>query len=81
MKSGVETKFRKKKKAFYMDCGAENQMFGRSERQHRGCIEFRWNNNVRTDCKEICVNARNYSAQAKDYSRSIVKAALNFRTP
>ena len=40
-----------------------------------------WEDNIRIDLKEICVNMRNWvnSAQDKDYWGVLVNAALNFR--
>ena len=43
----------------------------------------RWEDNIRMDLEEICVNAGNWvdSAQDKNYSRALVNAALNLRVP
>ena len=43
----------------------------------------RWEDNIRMDLKEICVNTRNwvYSAQDTDYWKAYVNAALNLRVP
>ena len=43
----------------------------------------RWEDNIRIDLKEICINTRNWinSAQDRDYWRAHVNAALNFRLP
>ena len=43
----------------------------------------RWEENVRMDLKEICVNARNWVdwAQDRDYWRVLVNTALNLRVP
>ena len=39
----------------------------------------RWEDNIRVDLKEICINVRNWvdSAEDRDYWRSILNAALN----
>ena len=39
----------------------------------------RWEDNIRMDLKEICINTRNWvdSAQDMDYCRALVNAALN----
>ena len=41
----------------------------------------RWEDNIRMDLKEICINTRDWvdSAQDKDYRRALVNAALNLR--
>ena len=51
------------------------RLLGRSRR--------RWEDNIRMDLKEICVNTRNWvdSAQDRDYWRAFVNAALNLRVP
>ena len=43
----------------------------------------RWEDNIRMDLKEICINTRNWvnSAQDRDYWRSLVNATLNLRVP
>ena len=43
----------------------------------------RWEDNIRMDLKEICINTRNWvdSAQDRDYWRALVNAALNLRVP
>ena len=43
----------------------------------------RWEDNIRIDLKEICINMRNWvdSAQERDYWRALVNAALNFQVP
>ena len=42
-----------------------------------------WEDNIRTDLKEIGINKRNWldSAQDRDYWRAFVNAALNLRVP
>ena len=41
----------------------------------------RWEDNIRMDPKEICINAKNWvdSAQDRDYWRALVNSALNLR--
>ena len=41
----------------------------------------RWEDNIRMDLKEICINTRNWvdSSQDRDYWRIIVNSALNLR--
>ena len=43
----------------------------------------RWEDNIRMDLKEICINKRNWidSIQDRDYCRFLVNAALNLRVP
>ena len=43
----------------------------------------RWDNNIKMDFKEICINTRNWvdSTQDRDYLRSLVNATLNLRVP
>ena len=43
----------------------------------------RWEDNIRMDLEEICINAGNWvdSAQDRDYWRALVNAALNLRVP
>ena len=43
----------------------------------------RWEDNIRTDLKEIGINTRNWvdSAQDRDYWRAFKNAALNLRVP
>ena len=43
----------------------------------------RWEDNIRMDIKEMCVNRKNWlgSAQVGDYWRAPVYAALNLRVP
>ena len=42
-----------------------------------------WEDNIRTNLKEIGINTRNsvHSAQDRDYWRDLVNASLNFRVP
>ena len=43
----------------------------------------RWEDNIRVDFEEICINAGNWldSAQDRNYWRALVNAALNLRVP
>ena len=43
----------------------------------------RWENNIRMDLEEICINAGNWidSAQERDYWRGLVNAELNLQVP
>ena len=43
----------------------------------------RWEDNIRMDLEEICINAGNWfnSAQDRDYWRPLVNAALNLWVP
>ena len=43
----------------------------------------RWEDNIRMELEEICINTRNWvdSAQDKDYWRVFVNVALNIRVP
>ena len=43
----------------------------------------RWEDNIRMDLKEICINAGDWvvSAQDRNYWRALVNAALNLRVP
>ena len=43
----------------------------------------RWEDNIRMDLEEICINAGNWvvSAQDRNYWRALVNAALNIRVP
>ena len=43
----------------------------------------RWEDDIRMDLEEICINAGNWvdSAQDRNYWRSLVNAALNLRIP
>ena len=42
-----------------------------------------WEENIKTDLKEIGINKRNWvdSTQDRDYWRALVNAALNLRVP
>ena len=46
-------------------------------------LRHRWEDSIRVDLKEICVNTRtwNDSAQDRDYWGSLVNAAFNIRVP
>ena len=48
-----------------------------------GRLRGSWEDNIRMDLKEICVNTRNWvdSAQNRDYYRARVNAAMNLRLP
>ena len=48
-----------------------------------GRPRLRWENNIRMDLEEICINAGNWidSAQDRDYWRELVNAAMNLRVP
>ena len=54
-----------------------------TERRLLGRLGRRWENNIRMDLKEICVNRSNWvdSAQVKDYWRAFVTPALNLLVP
>ena len=43
----------------------------------------RWEDNIKMDLKEICINTRNWvdSAQDRDFWRALVNPALNLRVP
>ena len=43
----------------------------------------RWEDNIRMDLEEICINAGNSvdSAQDRNYWRALVNASLNLRVP
>jgi hypothetical protein len=43
----------------------------------------RWEDNIRMDLKEMCINTRDWvdSAQDRDYRRALVNATLNLRVP
>ena len=43
----------------------------------------RWEDNIRMDLEEMCINAGNWvdSAQDRDYWRALVNAALKLRVP
>ena len=46
-----------------------------------GRPRHRWEDNIRMDLEEICINTRNWvdSAQDRDYIKTLVNAALNLR--
>ena len=46
-----------------------------------GRPRHRWEDNIRTDLKEVGINTRNWvdSAQDRNYWRALVNAALNLR--
>ena len=48
-----------------------------------GRARRRWEDNIRTDLKEMGINTRNWvdSAQDRDYWRALMNAALNLRMP
>ena len=48
-----------------------------------GRFRHRWEDNIRMDLKEICINAGNWveSTLDKDCWRALVNAALNLRVP
>ena len=48
-----------------------------------GRLRRRWEDNIRMDLEEICINAGNWvdSAQDRNYWRALVNAALNLRVP
>ena len=48
-----------------------------------GRSRCRWEDNIKMNLEEICLNARNwvYSTQDRDYWRALVNAALNLRIP
>ena len=50
-------------------------------KRHFGRPRHRWEDNIRTNLKEISINARNWvdSNQFRDYWRTLVNAALNLR--
>ena len=52
-------------------------------KRHLGRPRRRWEDNIRMDLKEICINTRNWvdSAQDRDYLRALVNAALNLQIP
>ena len=43
----------------------------------------RWEDNIRMDLEDICINAGNWidSAEDRNYWRALVNAALNLRIP
>ena len=57
------------------DTPTGNKPLGRARR--------RWEDNIRINLKEICINTRNWidSAKDRDYWRVIVNAALILRVP
>ena len=54
-----------------------------SGKRYFGRPRRRWEDNIRMDLEEIGINGENWvdSAQDRDYWRSLVNAALNFRIP
>jgi hypothetical protein len=48
-----------------------------------GRLGRKWEDNIRMDLEDICVNAGNWadSAKERDYWKSLVNAALNLRIP
>jgi hypothetical protein len=42
-----------------------------------------WEDNIRIDLKEMCIDTRNWvdSAQDRDYLRALVNAGMNYRVP
>ena len=48
-----------------------------------GTLRGRWEDNIRMELEEICINAGNWvdSAQDRNYWRALVNAALNLRVP
>ena len=50
-------------------------------KRHLGRPRRRWEDNIRLDLKEIVINTRNwvYSAQDRDYWRSLLNAVLNLQ--
>ena len=46
-------------------------------------IRLRWEDYIRKDLKEICINTRNWvdSAQDRDFWRALMNAALNCKAP
>ena len=69
------TRMEEGRSAFKMLTGKPTgkRLLGRSRR--------RWQDNIRLDLEEICVNAGNWvdSAQDRDYWRALVNAALNLQ--
>ena len=70
-------KFEEGRSAFKILTGkpTKKRSFGRPRR--------RWEDNIKMDLKEICVNMRNWidSAQDRHYWRALVNAALNLGVP
>ena len=58
--------------AFVYKCGLQKLIY-----------QSRWEDNIRMNLEEICINAGNWvdSAQDRDYWRALVNAALNLRVP
>ena len=50
-------------------------------KRHLGRLRRRWEDSIRMDLKEICINTRNWvgSVQDRDYWRALVNVALNLR--
>ena len=50
-------------------------------KRHLGRFGLRWEDNIRMDLKEICINTWNCVdlAQDRDYWRALVNAGLNLR--
>ena len=48
-----------------------------------GRPRHKWEDNIRMDLKEICINMRNWvvSTQDRDYWRAPMNVALNLRVP
>ena len=53
----------------------------RKEKRPLGRPRRRWEDNIRMDLKEICINVGNWvdSAQDRNYWRALVNATLNLR--
>ena len=54
-----------------------------TDKKPLGRPKRRWEDNIRMDFEEICINAWNWvdSAQERDYWRALVTAQLNLRVP
>ena len=54
-----------------------------TEKRPLGRPRHGWEDNIRMDLEEICINAGNWvdAAQDRDYWRALVNAALNLRVP